>query len=212
MALRTASRLGVGASLRAARVPLDLGTRLLGGADSPFGLAVDRADARVRALAGFVLGDADLREDAARRHAATDERVRALRLREQAEDVSERADERIAEKEEAADRRRADATVNAQRRKAQADERRRAREEQAAASAERLRSGTATAKAAQQEAVQVRADAARLEALEEKAEALQEEEEALVASDEAKRLARAAGNAKEQRKRSVNGRGSRRGG
>jgi hypothetical protein len=56
--------------------------------------------------------------------------------------------------------------------------------------------------AAKQEVVQARADEARLDALEEKAEALEHVEEALIASDEAKRLGRAAEAAKEQRKRS----------
>jgi hypothetical protein len=206
MALRTASRLGVEATVRTARLPFDVGTRLVGGADSPFALAVDRADARVRALAGIMLGDSDLRDDAARRHAATDERVRALRLREQADDLSAQADERVAQKEETADRRRAQAASSAQRRKAEADQRRQARAAEAAKSADNRRSATERAKAKRQETVQSRANEARLEALEEKAEALEEEEDALVASDEAKRLARAAGTVKEQRKRSSNGR------
>lgn len=207
MALRTASRLGVEATVRTARLPFDAGTRLVGGADSPLALAVDRADARVRALAGLVLGDSDLRDDAARRHAATDERVRALRLREQAEDLSTQADERVAQEEETADRRRAAAASSAKRRKAEADQRRQARAAEAAKSADQRHSATERAKAERQEAVQARANEARLEALEEKAEALEEEEEALVASDEARRLARAAGTVKQQRKRPSNGRG-----
>ena len=77
MALRTASRLGVDASIRAARLPFDLGTRLVGDTGSSVALAVDRADARARALAGFILGDAELKDEAARRHAATDERVQS---------------------------------------------------------------------------------------------------------------------------------------
>jgi hypothetical protein len=200
MALRTASRLGVVASVRAARLPFDVGIRLVGGPESSLALAVDRADARARALAGLVLGDADLQDDAARRHAATDERARALRLREEAADVSERADERLAEKEKAAVRRRADAADAAQRRKAEAEERRQSREAEAAQSADRRRQAAESAKATAQETARVRADAARLDALEEKAEALEEEEEALIASDEAKRLARAAEAAKESRK------------
>ena len=55
------------------------------------------------------------------------------------------------------------------------------------------------------QAAQVRANETRLDALDEKAEALEEEEEALIARDEAKRLARAAETAKEQRKRSPGG-------
>ena len=202
MALRTASRLGVDASVRAARLPFDLGTRLVGGAGSSVALAVDRADARARALAGFVLGDAELQDDAARRHAAADERVRALRLREQAEDTSERAEQRAAEKEERAARRRAGAASSATRRKAQADEWRQSREAEATKAAEQRRRSTERTMAAKQEAVQAHADEARLDALEEKSDALEHLEEALTASDEAKRLARAAEAAKEQRKRS----------
>jgi len=200
MALRTASRLGVAASVRAARLPFDVGIRLVGDPESSLALAVDRADARARALAGLVLGDANLQDDAARRHAATDERARALKLREQAEDVSERADERLAEKEKAAVRRRTDAADVAERRKADAEKQRQSREAEAAQSAERRRRAAESAKATAQETARVRAEAARLDALEEKAEALEEEEEALTASDEAKRLARAAEAAKAVRK------------
>lgn len=200
MALRTASRLGVAASVRAARLPFDIGIRLAGDSDSSLALAVDRADARARALAGFVLGDADLQDDAARRHAATDERVRALKLREQAEGVADRAEEQLAEKEKAAVRRRADAAAAAQRRKAEAEKRRQSREAESAQSAERRQRATESARATAQETARERAEAARLDALEEKAEALEQEEEALIASDEAKRLARAAETAKESRK------------
>jgi hypothetical protein len=200
MAVRTAARLGVAASVRAARLPFDVGTRLVGDPDSSLALAVDRADARARALAGVILGDAELQDDAARRHAATDERVRALGLREQAEDVAERADERLAEREKAAVRRRADAAAAAQRRKAEAEERRQSRDAESAQSANRQRRATESAKAAAHETARANADAARLDALEEKAEALEQEEEALIASDEAERIARAAETAKKLRK------------
>jgi hypothetical protein len=172
----------------------------VGGPESSFALAVDRADARARALAGLVLGDADLQDDAARRHAATDERVRASTLREQAEDISERADERLTENEKVAVRRRADAADAARRRKAEAEQRRQSREAESAQSAERRRRAAESVKATAQEQARARADAARLDALEEKAEALEQEEEALIAGDEAKRLARAAEAAKEMRR------------
>ena len=200
MALRTASRLGVTASVRAARLPFDVGIRLLGDSDSSLALAVDRADARARGLAGFVLRDADLQDDAARLHAATDERVRALRLRERAEDVADQAEEQLAEKEKAAVRRRADAAGVAQRRKAEAEERRQSHEAESARAANRRRRASESAKATAQQEARERAEAARLDALEEKAEALEQEEEALIASDEAKRLARAAETVKESRK------------
>lgn len=201
MALRTAARLGVDASVRAARLPFDVGTRLVGGPQSPVALAVDRADARARALAGFVLGDADLRDDAERRHAATDERVRALRLRERADDVSERADERLARKERTADHRRAGAVSGAQQRKAQAEKRHQAREAAVTESAEQRQRATEQARVAAQQTVEARADETRLEAVEERAEALEQQQDALIARDEAKRLGGAAARAKEQRKR-----------
>jgi hypothetical protein len=204
MALRTATRFGVDASVRAARFPFDLGTQLVGGPESALALAVDRADARARALAGFILGDADLQDDAARRHAATDERVRALTLREQAERTSAQADQQVRQEEETAARRRAEADSSARARKSQAEERRRSRQAEAAQAADRRRRSTEAAKAAEQRTVQARANEARLDALEEKAEALEQEEEALVASDEAKRLARAARTAKARRKGSSN--------
>ena len=205
MALRTATRLGVDASVRAARLPFDLGTRFVGGPESALALAVDRADARARALAGFILGDADLQDDAARRHAATDERVRALSLREQAERTSEHADQRVAGGERPLRAGVPRRTSSARARKAQAEERRRSREAEATQAADRGRRSTEAAKAAKQRTVQARTDEARLDALEEKAEALEQEEEALVASDEAKRLARAAGTAKARRKEPSNG-------
>ena len=205
MALKTASRLGVTASVRAARAPFDVGIRLVGDPESSLALAVDRADARARALAGFILRDADLRDDAARRHAATDERVKALRLREQADDVAEQAHDQLAEKEKRAVRRRADAAAAAEQRKAEAEKRRHARDTDAAKSAERRQRAAASAKEAAQETVRARADAARLDALEEKADALEQEEEALIANDEAERIADAAENAKELRKNNSHG-------
>lgn len=198
--IRTASRLGLETTIRAARLPLDLTARALGRSEQGFGLAIERADARVRALAGVLLADPDLQDDAARRHAATDERVRALRLRERADDVTESADERAAEKEAEARRRRAEAAADAEQRKKQAERERRARQANAAQTAQRRKAGSQRAKAAAQADARESADEARLDALEEKAEALEEREEALIAEDEAERLSRAAARAKSRRK------------
>src|SRR5688500_6809312 len=146
MTLRTATSLSLDASLRAARLPLDLTARILGRGESGLGLAIDRADARVRTLAGFVLGDAELQADAARRHTAKAGRVRELRLRERAEDVSAQADEHLAEKEDRARRRRAEAAAAAQQREVDADRRRRERENQAAQAAQSRQAGAARTK------------------------------------------------------------------
>ena len=201
MAFRTVSRIGLDASIRAARTPLDLTTRLLGRSESGLGLAVDRADARARSLAGALLGDDELRADAALRHAATDERVRALRLREKAEEVDQQGEMRVEEREQTARRRRTDAARRAQQRKADAEKERRGREQRAAQAEQDRKARNERERTEAQEKARARADQSRLEALEEKAEALQEEEEALVAADEAQRLARAAGSVKERRKR-----------
>ena len=182
-------------------MPLDLTTRLLGRSETGLGLAVDRADARARSFAGVLLGDDELRADAALRHAATDERLRALRLREQAEDVDQRGEMRVEEREQTARRRRTDAARRAQQRKADADKERRGREQRAARAEQDRKARNERERREAQEKARERADESRLEALEEKAEALQEEEEALVAADEAQRLARAAGSVKERRKR-----------
>ena len=78
--LRTIPRVAIGGSLTLIRLPVDSVVRLAGGGDS-IELALDRAEATVRGLAGFALGDDVLIDDAARRRDAAAEREQALRLR-----------------------------------------------------------------------------------------------------------------------------------
>src|SRR5512144_1081919 len=98
MNLHTIPRAAVGGYLTALRWPLDRGLRLVGhnGASE---LRLDRAEASVRGVAGVVLGDPQLREDAARRHAAADEREHAQRLRAEANERREQTDEALAERQ-----------------------------------------------------------------------------------------------------------------
>src|SRR4051794_14068206 len=128
MNARVIPRTAVGGYLKLIRLPFDAAVSLLPGNGTGSGpslaLALDRAEASARAVAGAVLGDPVLREDATRRRAAADERERALRLRTAAEHKTERADEHLSQRQEGAERRRAQARERAQSERDQARRRR----------------------------------------------------------------------------------------
>src|SRR5947209_9468480 len=111
--------------LRLVRTPVDAAIGLLpgngNGAKPTAELAVDRADAAVRSVAGTLLRDPALREDGERRRQAARERERGLRLRSQAEETAQQADARLQEREEQArkQRQRARQTASARRRQAE---------------------------------------------------------------------------------------------
>ena len=88
MNLRAIPRAAVGGYIKALRWPVD---RVIG--RNP---AVDRAEAEARDVAGQVMLDDELREDASRRRTAADERSRAQRLREAAEQQTREADQVLA--------------------------------------------------------------------------------------------------------------------
>jgi hypothetical protein len=201
MTLRTISSTAVGASLKLARFPVDGVLRVAGGARANgVKLILDRADARIRALAGKALGDESLQEDARRRGLAADERERAMHLRAEAELRSERADEQVAAKERAAERRRGRAAESAKRQRRQAEERRESRKRQAAQATHRRRNAAEKSADQSEKAIEERAKLEHLEHLDTKAEALEEKEAALRAEDEARRLRAAASDAKAERK------------
>lgn len=198
MNLRTVPRTAVKGYLKALRWPVDRALRATGRSDAE--VVVDQADATARGVAGEVLGDDDLKRDASRRGTAADERQRAQRLRGAAKERSAEADAEMAEQQERAERLRTQAENAAERRREQArkerDERKRAQQR---AGRER-KAASAKAKQHVDEAIEDRAKRARLEQLDEEAEAIEQREQALTASDEAKRLADAAGRAKAARK------------
>src|SRR5204862_826084 len=102
MNVRVIPRTAVRGYLKLVRTPVDSVIRLLpdgngDGAKPTAQLAVDRADATVRSVAGSLLGDSVLREDGARRHQAARERERGLRLRGQAAQTADQADARVQE-------------------------------------------------------------------------------------------------------------------
>ena len=108
-------------SLRLARAPLDAAINALPErASANAKLAVDRADATARSVAGTVIFDPELREDARRRRAATRERERAAALREEADNVTAAAESRVEARGKQAQRRRTEADRKAARRRSDA--------------------------------------------------------------------------------------------
>jgi hypothetical protein len=163
-------------------------------------LALDRLDARLRAIAGLALRDDELQSEAARRHSAAGERATALQFRTQAARRGEEADSQLEErqKRESGARRRAAQQAAARRR-------------EAAARRDRKKQGAAKAEAERQDANQRVAERAadvlaeherkeRLAALNERDEALRDREQELTVRNEARRLEGMARAAKAERK------------
>jgi hypothetical protein len=191
-------------SLRLVRVPLDAAIgRLPGngiGARPTARLALDRADAAVRALAGMILSDSILSEDAQMRRDALNERERGQALRGDAEKKIERADARLQERHDQVARQRAQAELRAKTRRESADRAHEAKTRRAAElERKRVAASNRTASRAD-EAISERAPKARLEALDARTDALRKKEQALAATDEARRLREAANRTKAGRK------------
>ena len=199
MDIRGVPRAVVERSLRLARLPADTALRRLP-EDQPLRIAVDRADATVRDLAGRVLGDTALQDQARRQRAAANERQRALQLRAEAKLRSTRADTEFREDKARAEQRRenAEATAAERERRAEADRQEAARRLE---DRERNRKGSVRkARATIEESIDSQAQRTRLEELDEEGEAIAESNRALETRSEATRLAEAAARAKEERK------------
>jgi colicin import membrane protein len=196
--IRTIQRAALDRSLKTARALPDRAAKMLGRQDAE--LALDRAEAEVRDVAGRVLFDPELRQDATKRRLAADEREKALRLRAQAAAVTEEADEELAEREERAQQRRQEAAQKATQRKQQAAKRTQQAKAQVAKTAQAREEAAAKAEQRKQEQIDSQARKERLEALDTKAKALDEQAEAATARDEALRLKRAAAETKAKRK------------
>jgi hypothetical protein len=192
--------------LRVIRAPLDLAIGLLpssGNGTPPARIAVDRVDAAIRGIIGQILRDPTLIQDADRRRAAAEERERAQDLRTHAERQAEQAESRLERRQEQADAAREQADQRAKSRR-QAASRKRAAKVDAAAEVERKRrAANRRAAAKRKEELDRGEPKARLASLEAKSDALDEKAKALLAADEARRLGRAASNAKARRKNSA---------
>jgi hypothetical protein len=204
MNARSISRTAVESSLTLVRVPLDavIG-RLPGngtGARPTARLALDRADATLRAFAGTMLGDSVLRDDAQMRRSALQERERAQALRGEVEEKTEEADSRLQDRQDQVARQRAQAELRAKSRRDVADRQRRDKTRRADELERKRLAASENAAGRADEAINRRAPKARLETLDAKSDALRKKEAALTASDEASRLGEAASRAKAARK------------
>lgn len=204
MNVRVIPRTAVQGYLKLVRTPLETAVGLLPGdgkgAKPAAQLAVDRADATVRTVAGTLLGDPVLREDGARRRQAAQEREHGLALRERAEQTAERADERLQEREDRAQQERRQARERAATRRRQAATRARNEKRQAAQAESRRRGAARQAAAQREQTIERRAPREQLETVEAKRDALRARERELAARDEAQRLAKAASQVKAERK------------
>lgn len=204
MNIRMIPRTAVTTSLGLARLPLDAAIATLPGRKRGAGasarVALDRTDATVRAVAGALLGDRQLSEDARRRHAAADERAKAIRLRGQADRTVAKADAALEQRRGQAQRRTRRADATAQNRRQQATRQRQRAERRAAETEANRRRANARAASSTEERIEEQAQEERLDALQAQEQALQEREQALTEADEARRLEEAAERAKAERK------------
>ena len=201
--VRDIGRVAIDGLLRMARAPLGAAAQLLpehrGQRDAAL-LAIDRADAAVRSTVGGLLRDDALRDDAGRRRAAVDERVRALELRRQADETKRIADAHLAAELDAGTELRSNAQSDAQQRRRQVAQQRTEQQrlvtrltdaEMQAAEDARDEALASTDKQAKHE---------RLRVLDEQAAALDQQADAITARDEAERLRNAASAIKAERK------------
>src|SRR5829696_4053107 len=122
MNARAIPRAAISGYVKVLRLPLDLVVGRTGNEAAE--LTLDRTEATVLAVAGTVIGDQELKEDAARRRAAADDREEALRLRAEAQRTRSQADERLSQRHEEAERRRKSAEEQAEQRRKSAQEKR----------------------------------------------------------------------------------------
>jgi flagellar biosynthesis GTPase FlhF len=198
--VQTITRAAVGGSLRLARMPYDTALGVIPGDTAGVTLVLDRVDATVRGIAGAVLRDPKLREDARLRHAAAAERKRAVSLRAEAEQVGASADEQLEREHRRAQSRRTQADRRAGSRRQQAQRKQTQRRQAAAETEAQQQEKSDELEERVEEAIEAQAPAARLDAADAKAEAQAEQEQALTEADEAERLEHAAERAKEERK------------
>ena len=194
--------------LTAVKAPIDaIARRTRGdGADttSPAELAIDRVDATVRDLAGRLLGDTALQDDAQRRRLAASERERALRLKVEAATKTAEADQEFAERQRAAEQRRQQAEQRAREEKQRIEQETEAKEREVAKAASERKAASRKVASTVEGAVEDKAKRNRLQQLNKESEALREEEEAVEAQATAKQLSTAAGKAKATRKNGNN--------
>jgi hypothetical protein len=206
MSLQTMTRTAVDGYLKLLRLPADAvagALRPRNGRDdetTAVELALDRVEATLRDVAGSVLHDPQLREDARRRRVAANERERALELRAAADRHSLEADGELAARAETAEQHRRAAARREQEKKERVQQQRAAESRQLAQVENRRRAAVEDEAKNAEEAIEGRSRRARLEQLHTETQTLDEEQAALTARSEAQRLRRAASETKTARK------------
>jgi hypothetical protein len=204
MNIRAIPRTAVKTSIRLARLPFDAAVQLLpgngAGAKGKAKRAVDRADATARAVAGGVMLDPELREDARRKRTAAGERAKAANLRGKAERTTKEARGRAERRGQQAQRRRKEADTRASHRREQAEEEHERQRRRAAEVEQERVQASRNVQERTEEHIEQEAPERRLEVLSDRAEAQAQADEALRERDEASRLGEAAATIKEERK------------
>jgi hypothetical protein len=189
--------------LRLLRRPVDVAVGLIPGRRAGPGavarLTVDRFDASLRSVLGAALGDQELSEQARRRQAATDERERAVKLRQEANAAQDRSEVQLEARHEQATERREQARSRAATRRRQADRTAQSRTRRARQTEGERLQASRDQEGRTAERIEADADRERLPAVEEQAQALAEREAALEQADEARRIGEAAARVKSER-------------
>jgi hypothetical protein len=202
MTLQTIPEAFLDGALQVVRLPIDGVLRVfaLAGGGQSAQLAVDRADATVRAAAGTIFRSESLQAEAERRYAAADAGEEALGLHLEAELRSERAERRATELKQEAEAQRQEAAKEASRKRDAALKRRQAKESKAAKTAEKRKQKATESAAKTKQQAKEREQREKLEQLDTKSVALAQKELALTAADEASRLRSEAAKAKSARR------------
>jgi hypothetical protein len=204
MNVRAIPRTAVKTSLRLARIPFDAAVQLLPGngtgVQGKAKRAVDRADATARAVAGSVMLDSQLRDEARQQRAAAGERAKAADLRTKAQRTATEARARSERRGEQAQRRRKEADAKASRRREQAKQEHQRKRERAAQVEHQRAEASRNVQERTEEQIAQEAPERRLEVLEDRADAQRQADQALTERDEASRLGEAAAAVKEARK------------
>lgn len=203
MNVRAVPRNAVNGYLKAVRLPIDIAERVaMRGANEPsvLSLTADKVESGLRAAAATVLRDDELADQARRQRLATDERVRAIRLRAEAAERSAEADARLADEHERAERMRLEAEAAAEQERARLERERQVREQRAAERAAKKKATTRRVIDAKEEEIGGLTVVAAAEQLEQEAEVLDLEKRAATARKAARSTAEAAQRAKSARK------------
>jgi hypothetical protein len=191
--------------LRVLRLPANASAKLFRLSDdraSAVEIALDRADATVRDVAGRVWRDETLREDARARRAAADERQRALELRREADRRTAQADDELDDQLTRAESLRANAEQRARAERERVRDQAKAASQKAADNERRGRAASRQKAQAEAAAAEDESRRTRLEQLDRETEVLGEKEKAVVAASEAQRLEQTAAELKATRKTS----------